>query len=43
VGFLGLEEYLSHYLEYWRLILGPIAIAIALFLSSPWWAGRSHG
>jgi branched-chain amino acid transport system permease protein len=43
VGFLGLEEYLSHYLEYWRLILGPIAIAIALFLSSPLWAGRSHG
>jgi branched-chain amino acid transport system permease protein len=43
VGFLGLEEYLSHYVEYWRLILGPIAILIALFLNGPFWPLRRHG
>lgn len=43
VGFLGLEEYLSHYVEYWRLILGPIAIVIALLLNSPLWLKRRHG
>lgn len=35
IGFLGLEEYLSHYVEYWRLVLGPIAIVIALLLNRP--------
>jgi hypothetical protein len=29
--------------EYWRLILGPIAILIALLLNSPWWLKRRHG
>ena len=43
VGFLGLEEYLSHYIEYWRLILGPIAIVIALLLNVTFWSSRRHG
>jgi branched-chain amino acid transport system permease protein len=43
IGFLGLEEYLSHYMEYWRLVLGPIAIAIALFLNTPLWTRRRNG
>ena len=43
VGFLGLEEYLSHYMEYWRLVLGPIAIIIALLLNSPRWSWRRNG
>jgi branched-chain amino acid transport system permease protein len=43
VGFLGLEEYLSHYMEYWRLVLGPIAIAIALFLNKPSTGWRGNG
>ena len=42
-GLLGLEEYLSRYVEYWRLILGPIAILIALFLSRPLWPRRRNG
>jgi branched-chain amino acid transport system permease protein len=43
IGFLGLEEYLSHYIEYWRLILGPIAIVIALLLNVTFWSSRRHG
>ena len=43
IGFLGLEEYLSHYMEYWRLVLGPIAIIIALLLNKPRWSWRRNG
>jgi len=43
IGFLGLEEYLSHYMEYWRLVLGPIAIVIALLLNKPQWGQRRNG
>jgi branched-chain amino acid transport system permease protein len=43
IGFLGLEEYLSHYMEYWRLVLGPIAIVIALLLNKPQWSRRRSG
>jgi branched-chain amino acid transport system permease protein len=42
-GFLGLEEYLSHYFEYWRLVLGPIAILIALLVAKPLRFSRRHG
>jgi branched-chain amino acid transport system permease protein len=43
IGFLGLEEYLSHYMEYWRLVLGPIAIIIALLLNKPFWSAGRNG
>ncbi|HEY7748128.1 MAG TPA: branched-chain amino acid ABC transporter permease [Aestuariivirgaceae bacterium] len=43
IGFLGLEEYLSQLIEYWRLILGPIAILIALFLNHSAGSSRRHG
>jgi branched-chain amino acid transport system permease protein len=42
-GFLGLEEYLSQYFEYWRLVLGPIAIVIALLVAKPLRFSRRHG
>lgn len=43
IGFLGLEEFLSQHVEYWRLILGPIAILVAFFLDSSWRRTHRHG
>jgi branched-chain amino acid transport system permease protein len=43
VGFLGLEEYLSQFMEYWRFVLGPIVIVIALTLNTPLRAWRRNG
>ncbi len=31
IAYLGLEEFLSHYTEHWRLIFGPLLVVIVLY------------